>query len=147
MSAATRSICGYPPRLFGYVIAVIAIGLPIIAGAAASLALGGTPDAEKAIGMVVFFACALGAELRPISLDVAGKRVVSLAFIFIVSVQILFGWEAGVAVGALAMFGSQLADRPGPIKVAFNCSVYAIAALAAASIDFGHLVGLEGTST
>jgi diguanylate cyclase (GGDEF)-like protein len=147
MTAATRSICGYPPRLFGYVIAVIAVGLPIMAGAAASLAVGERPDAEKAIGMVVFFACALAAELRPVSLDVAGKRVVSLAFIFIVSAQILFGWEVGVAVGALAMFGSQLADRPGPLKAAFNCSVYSIAAIAASSVDFGDLVGLEGTST
>ena len=147
MSAATRSICGFPPRLFGYVIAVVAIGLPIIAGAAASLAIGERPGAEKAIGMVVFLVCALAAELRPVSLDVAGKRVVSLAFIFIVSAQILFGWEAGVAVGALAMLGSQVADRPGPLKAAFNCSVYAIAALAASTVDFGNLVGLEGTST
>src|SRR5262245_9032905 len=147
MSAATRSICGYPPRLLGYVIAVIAIGVPIIAGAAASLALGGRPAAEEAIGMVVFFVCALASELRPVSLDVAGRRVVSLAFIFIVSAQILFGWEAGVVVGALAMLGSQLADPRGVIKGAFNCSVYAIAALAASTVDFGNLVGLEGTST
>jgi diguanylate cyclase (GGDEF)-like protein/putative nucleotidyltransferase with HDIG domain len=97
--------------------------------------------------MVVFFACALAAELRPVSLDIAGKRVVSLAFVFIVSAQILFGWEAGVVVGALAMLGSQFVDWNGPLKGAFNCSVYAIAGLAAASVNLGHFVGLDGAGT
>ena len=99
------------------------------------------PDAAKAIGMVVFFLCALGAELKPVSLDIAGKRVVSLAFVFIVSAQILFGWEAGVVVGAAAMLISQVTDWRGPLKVVFNCSVYAIAALASAGLHVGNLVG------
>ena len=147
MPAATRSICGYPPRLFAFAIAVTAIGMPIMAGAVAYLSLFEVPDAEKAIGMVVFFACALVAELKPVSLDIAGKRLVSLAFVFIVSAQILFGWEAGVAVGVLAMLGSQIADWNGPLKGAFNCAVYAIAALASSGAALGQLVALEAHNT
>ena len=134
------SIRGYPPRLLGYAIAVVALGLrswPWPRRTSVSPRLGRRAD----IGLVVFLACALGSELRPVSLDIAGQRVVSLAFIFIVSAQILFGWEVGVAVGALAMFGSQLADWRGPLKAAFNCSVYAIAAVASASLHAGNLVG------
>ena len=67
--------------------------------------------------MVVFFLCAVAAELKPLSLDIENTRVVSLAFIFIVSGQVLFGWEYGVAIGAGAMLIAQVAE-PRPAAAA-----------------------------
>src|SRR5512132_4206765 len=99
---AQRRICGYAPRLFGYVIAVIAVAVPIVVGAVAALALA-PPDARTAIGVAVFFSLTLLAELKPVPLDEDEDRLVSLAFVFIVSAQILFGWEYGVLISAVAL--------------------------------------------
>ena len=59
---AKRTICGYAPRLFGYVIAVIAVAMPIAAGAVAAVSLD-PPSARTAIGVAVFFALTVLAEL------------------------------------------------------------------------------------
>ena len=139
-----RTLCGYPPRLFGFVIAVSAIGLPFIAGAGVRLASGGF-DLHKTVGMAVFFACALASELKPVSLDVEGKRIVSLAFIFIVSAQVLFGWEYGLAIGVGAILIAQLTDRVFGLRMIFNCSVYAIGTSVGSLLNLTHLgVGAGG---
>jgi diguanylate cyclase (GGDEF)-like protein len=141
---ATRTIRGFPPRLFGYALAIVAIGLPITAGAAVRFLVLEPPSLRTAVGTVVFFACALGAELKPVSRDVAGKRVVSLAFIFVISAQILYGWQASVLVGAGAMLVAMATGWPGLLKSCFNCSVYAIAAALASLANLGGIVSPHG---
>src|SRR5690348_9526784 len=139
-----RILCGYPPRLFGFVIAVCAVGMPIMAWAGIRLASGGQDLDGTALGVAVFFACALLSELKPVSLDVEGKRVVSLAFIFIVSAQVLFGWELGVLVGVAAILIAQLADRVYGLRLVFNCSVYAIGTGVGSLLAFTHLGDIGG---
>jgi diguanylate cyclase (GGDEF)-like protein len=133
-----RLLCGYPPRLFGFVIAVSVIGIPIVAAAGFRLATSEL-DLHKIVGATVFFACALASELKPVSLDVEGKRVVSLAFIFIVSAQVLFGWEYGAAVGVIAILIAQLSDKVYGFRMIFNCAVYAIGTGVGSLLSFTHL--------
>src|SRR5689334_14264198 len=97
-----KTIGGYAPRLLGYVIAIIAVGVPIVAAAVAAAVLR-PPSSAAAVGIGVFLALALLAELNPVPLDEEGGRLVSLAFVFIVSAQILFGWQYGVLVSAVAL--------------------------------------------
>ena len=54
----SRSICGYPPRLFGFAIAVSAIALPIVAWAVARLGTG-SYSATALVGTALFLVCAL----------------------------------------------------------------------------------------
>ena len=61
-------------------------------------------------------------------IDVEGKRLVSLAFVFIISSQLLFGWEWSMLIGALGIGLAMAIDRSEPIKVAFNSAAYALAA-------------------
>lgn len=121
---------GYPPRLLAYVLTTVVVGVPLVIGAAlrgvSELHSGGT-----AVGIAAFFALALLAELCPVPIDVAGERLVSLAFVFVVASGPLFGWEWSVVVGAAAIAAAQLPSRVSPLKLLFNSSVYGIAAVVA----------------
>ena len=76
----------------------------------------------------MFFLLAILAEWRPVPIDVEGKRLVSLAFVFIISSQLLFGWEWSTLIGAFGIGLAMAATGRDPIKVAFNTAAYAIAA-------------------
>jgi diguanylate cyclase (GGDEF)-like protein len=121
---------GYPPRLLAYVLTTVVVGVPLVIGAAlrgvSELHSGGT-----AVGIAAFFALALLAELCPVPIDVAGERLVSLAFVFVVASGPLFGWEWSVVVGAAAIAVAQLPSRVSSLKLLFNSSVYGIAAVVA----------------
>jgi diguanylate cyclase (GGDEF)-like protein/putative nucleotidyltransferase with HDIG domain len=125
---------GLPPRLRRYVLATIATGVPVAAVAVAVAAVH-PPGASAGIGIAAFFLLTMLAEWRPVPIDVEGKRLVSLAFIFIVSSQLLFGWEWSVVIGALGIGLAVTIEGMGPIRVLFNASVYAISGgLAALSL-------------
>jgi diguanylate cyclase (GGDEF)-like protein len=134
---------GYSPRLLAYVLTVIAVGAPLVAGAA----LSGSSKLDStgsAAGIAVFFALALIAELRPVPIDVAGDRLVSLAFVFVVGSGPLFGWEWSVLIGAAAIAVAQIPSRVGVLKLSFNSSVYGIAAaVASLPTDFIDEHGLH----
>jgi diguanylate cyclase (GGDEF)-like protein/putative nucleotidyltransferase with HDIG domain len=119
---------GYPPRLLGFALATIAVGLPIVAGAVAHIIGSTGPSPHVVAGIAVFFLLALAAELRPVPLDVEGEWLVSYAFVFVVSSVLIFGWAWGVLIGTAAILIAQLPTRPGPLRLAFNSAVYAIAA-------------------
>ena len=130
---------GYSPRLLAYVLTTVVVGVPLVTGAA----LRGAPELRSpgtALGIAVFFALALLAELCPVPIDVAGDRLVSLAFVFVVASGPLFGWEWPVVVGAAAIAAAQVPARIAPLKILFNSAVYGIAA-AVASLPF-HVNGL-----
>ncbi len=119
---------GYPPRLLGFALPTIALGLPIVAGAVAHIVGGGRPSSHVVLGIAVFFLLALAAELRPVPLDVEGEWLVSYAFVFVVSGVLILGWAWGILIGTSSILLAQLPMRPGPLRLAFNSAVYAIAA-------------------
>ncbi len=137
-SDAGKSICGYPPRLFGYALAVVATALPITAGALVRVFLS-HPPARAVVGIAVFFVLALLAELKPVPLDEESRHVVSLAFVFVASGEMLFGWQFGVLIGATAILFAQILGRTTLLRTLFNSGVYAIAALAASLPSFTSL--------
>lgn len=121
-------------------------------GAVAHIIGSNGPSGHVVLGIVVFFLLALAAELRPVPLDVEGEWLVSYAFVFVVSSVLILGWAWGILIGTTAIFLAQLPMRPGPLRIAFNSAVYAIAAGLAAipalagqvgpHSNFGVVVGL-----
>jgi diguanylate cyclase (GGDEF)-like protein len=133
-----RLICGFPPRLFAFVTAIIVVAAPILA--LAGLGAVSHPGGGTLFGAVLFLALAVLAELKPVPVDEDGARLVSLAFVFIVSSQIIFGWEQGVIAGVIALVVAQIASPTAFLRAAFNTAVYVIAAFAA-SLPWFVLVG------
>jgi diguanylate cyclase (GGDEF)-like protein/putative nucleotidyltransferase with HDIG domain len=80
----------------------------------------------------MFFCFTVLAEWRPVPIDPAGRRLVSLAFVFIISSQLLFGWEWSVLSGTTAIVLATTFARVELLKVAFNGATYALAATLAA---------------
>jgi diguanylate cyclase (GGDEF)-like protein/putative nucleotidyltransferase with HDIG domain len=131
----------YPPRLLRYVIAIIAIALPVAVGAIVRIGLE-PPDDSVVFGLVVFAVAALAAEFKPVPLDDTGERSVSLAFVFLLSAQTLFGWEYGVVAAIVAMTVSQALDRTPALRSAFNTGCYSIAVFVSAIP--GLVLGWDG---
>jgi diguanylate cyclase (GGDEF)-like protein len=133
----SRLVFGYPRRLVAYTAAIIAFAVPILV-----LAVAGATSSHRgeAIGAALFLVLAALAELKPVPVDEGGQRLVSLAFIFIVSSQIIFGWEQGVIAGAAALVVAQIAAPTQLLRAAFNTAVYVVAALAA-SVPWFLFVG------
>jgi diguanylate cyclase (GGDEF)-like protein len=82
--------------------------------------------------VLVLFLLTLGAELRPVPLDVEGERLVSTAFVFVVSTSVIAGWGWGVLIGATSIAVAQLPLRVGALRLGFNSAVYTLAAAACA---------------
>jgi diguanylate cyclase (GGDEF)-like protein len=133
-----RLIRGYPRRLVAYTAATIAVAAPILAVAVVGAI--SSHRRETIAGAALFVVLAVLAELKPVPVDEEGKRLVSLAFIFIVSSQIIFGWEQGVIAGTAALAVAQIADPTTGLRAAFNTAVYVVAALAA-SVPWFVFVG------
>jgi diguanylate cyclase (GGDEF)-like protein len=89
------------------------------------------PAPRTIIGIAVFLSLTLLAELKPVPLDEEQGRLVSLAFVFVVSAQILFGWEYGVLISAVALVIAQAVARTPALRTTFNAAAYSVAAFAA----------------
>ena len=123
-------VLGLPIRLFAYVAAVTAIGVPLMIASLGAI-LVDRPSIRTGASVLLFFALALLADLQPVPMDESGKSELSIASIFIVTTAILFGWHYAVPLAALSVgvtYG--LARRPVS-RCLFNISMYAIAAWAA----------------
>jgi diguanylate cyclase (GGDEF)-like protein/putative nucleotidyltransferase with HDIG domain len=134
----------YPPRLLAFAWATIGVGVPLVA-VAALRGLVATPSLRTAVGVGIFFVLTLAAELRPVPIDADGQRLVSLAFVFVVASQLLFGWHWSVLIGAAAMAVAMIALRERLLKLALNSAVYAISAgLASLPAYLGHTQASDG---
>jgi diguanylate cyclase (GGDEF)-like protein/putative nucleotidyltransferase with HDIG domain len=132
---------GYPPRLYWYIGAVLGVAVPVVAGALVSVVIA-PPDLPTAVGVLLFFGLVLLADMKPVPLDVENERVVSLAFVFVVASQILFGWEYAVLSAVAGVLVSQLVERRPLLRSLFNGAVYGLAAFASALPTF--LLGSAG---
>jgi diguanylate cyclase (GGDEF)-like protein/putative nucleotidyltransferase with HDIG domain len=132
---------GYPPRLYWYIGAVLGVAVPVVAGALVSVVLA-PPHRSTAVGVLLFFGLVLLADMKPVPLDVENERVVSLAFVFVVASQILFGWEYAVLCAVAGVLVSQLVERRPLVRSLFNGAVYGLAAFGSALPTF--LLGPAG---
>ncbi len=122
---------GYPPRLRTLIASALALSVPVLVGAAVSLALH-PPGMAEGLAVLLFLALALLAELKPVPLEEDDLSTVSLAFVFILASVILFGWEEAVLVAAVSACIAQVAEKKPLVRTSFNTAVYALSAFAAA---------------
>jgi diguanylate cyclase (GGDEF)-like protein/putative nucleotidyltransferase with HDIG domain len=131
----TNSSHTYPPRLLRYVTVMIAATVPVAVGAVLQIAAN-PPDVGTAAGVLLFFLAATAAEYKPVPLDENGGRTVSLAFVFLLSTQLLFGWEYAVLSAIISMIVVQTANRAPALRTSFNSASCGMAAFASAAPAF-----------
>ena len=120
-----------PPRVLLLVIPVWVAGLTVAAAAAVSFAT--TPhDLAGIAGPIAFLLASTLASRYPVPIEGAESGGVTLSFVFGTSGIVLFGWDAGVLIALAAPAIVQLLEHRPLERVAFNASVFAIAAGAAA---------------
>ena len=76
------------------------------------------------------FAGMVLAERFPVPIEGMDAGGVTLGFVFAVAGILLFGWEAGVLIAAGGPTVTHLVGRRPPLRVAYNGSMFALAALA-----------------
>jgi len=129
--AQSNDRAGYPLRLRLLIASAVGLAIPVAAGAAVSIAVQPS-GAQEGFAVTLFVALALLAELKPVPLEEDNLSSVSLAFVFILSGAILFGWEYGVVIAAMSALLAQAIERKPLSRVAFNTAVYVLSAFAAA---------------
>jgi hypothetical protein len=70
------------------------------------------------------------AERFPVPVEGVDAGGVTLGFVFAVAATVLFGWQAGVIVAAGGPTVTHLIGHRPPLRVAYNGSMFALAALA-----------------
>ena len=100
----------YPPRLLRYTTAVVAISVPLVVAAVDSI-VQGSIGTGALVGVLLFAIASIVAELNPVPLDETASRSVSLAFIFLLASQVLFGWQYAVIAAIATMGVSQAIER------------------------------------
>jgi diguanylate cyclase (GGDEF)-like protein len=125
-------------RLHAVVTPVLVAGLGTFAAALISFAGRGSRPGELA-GIAVLLAATAIAERYPVPVEGLDASGVSLGFVFGVAAIVLYGWDAGVLVFATPQAINQLFERRPPIRIAFNASVFALAAaLSGATLAWVH---------
>ena len=120
-----------PPRLLLLVAPVCGAGLIIALAAAISFAA--TPHSLVGItGPLALLVASTVASRYPVPIEGAESGGVTLSFVFGTSGIILFGWDAGVLIALAAPAIVQLLEHRPLERVAYNASVFAVAAGAAA---------------
>jgi diguanylate cyclase (GGDEF)-like protein/putative nucleotidyltransferase with HDIG domain len=84
----------------------------------------------------LFFVAAVAAEYKPVPLDENGGRTVSLAFVFLLSTQFLFGWQYAVLSAILSMAVVQTHDRAPALRMTFNAASCGLSAFVSAGPGF-----------
>ena len=129
--SAQANEAGYPPRLRLLIASVLVLALPVVAGAVLGV-VEQRPEPAIVLEVLAFLLLAFLADLKPVPLDESGDRAVSLAFVFVLSSQILFGWQYAVLTAAISVLVPQLIERRPPFRMLFNTGVYVLASFASA---------------
>jgi diguanylate cyclase (GGDEF)-like protein len=117
-------------RLPPVVLPVVAAGIATYVLAAVTFAREGHSGATLA-GVAGLLVASVVADRYPVPIDGVDSGGVSLAFVFGIAGIVLFGWEVGVLVTALAPTIVQLAEHRPKERIAFNAGVFALSAGAA----------------
>ncbi|MGH2921120.1 MAG: bifunctional diguanylate cyclase/phosphohydrolase [Gaiellaceae bacterium] len=125
-------------RLLPIVAPVCLLGIASVAAAALSFASQGFSP-SMLLGVGALLAASTFAGHFPVPIEGPNAGGVSLSFVFAASAIVLFGWDAGVLVAFAAPVLIQSLEHRPPIRIVYNGSVFALAALVA-----GLLVGLVG---
>jgi diguanylate cyclase (GGDEF)-like protein len=119
-----------PPKLAAVVGPVVTAGLTAILAAAWTFA--SEPENPRMLASVGLLLAAFTLSERfPVPVHGAEANGVSLGFVFAVAAILLFGWDVGVLVAALAPVVMQLLHHRPAVRIAYNGSTYALAAVAA----------------
>jgi diguanylate cyclase (GGDEF)-like protein len=130
---------------------VTAAAAGVVAAAAVSLASEGL-SISTAAGLLALFAAATFTEAFPLPIRGIPIGRTSLASVFVVGTVVIYGWAEATLLSLAMQLTVELGLRRAPIRVAYNSSVYALAAAAggmgAAAVDrstFDHVL-LETTA-
>src|SRR6266540_1852443 len=80
------------------------------------------------LGVAALLAASTLASRYPVPIEGPNSGGVSLSFVFAASAIVLFGWAAGVLVAFAAPVLIQLTEHRPAIRIAYNGSVFAVAA-------------------
>jgi signal transduction histidine kinase len=116
--------------LLPVLVPVAVAGCGLAAAAVATLIFGGT-TAEEVAGFFALLAASITAEAFPVPIEGVAAGRTSLATIFIVGAAVEYGWAPAALVGFGTMFVIEAARRRGPARIAYNASLYCLAAGAA----------------
>src|SRR5215475_844011 len=117
-------------RVLPVLVPVVVAGWGVAVAALATFVLGDT-SADEVAGFFALLAAAITAEALPVPIEGVAAGRTSLATIFIVGAAVEYGWAPAALVGFGTMFVVEAARRRGPARVAYNASLYTLAAGAA----------------
>jgi diguanylate cyclase (GGDEF)-like protein/putative nucleotidyltransferase with HDIG domain len=127
-------------RLLWTVVPVCVLGITAVVAAIASFA-SEAHSPSMLVGVAALLTASTLASHYPVPIEGPNSGGVSLSFVFAASAIVLFGWAAGVLVAFAAPVLIQLVEHRPIIRIAYNGSVFAVAAFVA-----GHLVGVIDSS-
>jgi diguanylate cyclase (GGDEF)-like protein len=107
------------------------VGTALTVAAAATFVVEGH-EVGTLVALAAFFGASALAERYPVPVDGVDTGGVSLLFVFATAAIVLFGWAAGVIVVAAALALTHGIEHRPPVRVIYNCAVFAIAASACA---------------
>jgi diguanylate cyclase (GGDEF)-like protein len=118
-----------PSRVVALVAPVCVAGVAAVCVAAVSYV--STPHSVgDVVALVGLFAGMILAERFPVPVEGMDSGGVTLGFVLAVAGILLFGWQAGVLIAAGGPTVTQIVGRRPPLRVAYNGSMFALAALA-----------------
>lgn len=120
------------PRLLAVVGPTCLAGLGAVLAAAISFAMH-LPGWSSLVGLAVLLGAAAFSERFPVPLEGIDAGGVSLSFVFGIAALVLYGWAAGILVCFGAAAFTQVLDRRPLLRVSYNASTFALAALATGS--------------
>ncbi|MDX6468430.1 MAG: hypothetical protein QOF75_233 [Gaiellaceae bacterium] len=108
---------------------VCVAGVAAVCAAAVSY-LAASHSVADIVAVVGLFVGMVLAERFPVPVEGMDAGGVTLGFVFAVAGILLFGWQAGVLIAAGGTTVTHLVGRRPPMRVAYNGSMFALAALA-----------------
>jgi diguanylate cyclase (GGDEF)-like protein len=134
---------------------VLPLVLVVTAAAAATVAAAGTSlvgaglSARSAAGLIMLFAAAAFTEAFPLPIRGIPIGRTSLASVFVVGTTVIYGWAEATLLSFLMQLAVEGAQRRPPVRIAYNSSVYALAAAAggAAAAAVGSHVLVQTTAS